>query len=428
MKRKKILQALTTALVIGIFSVSSLAASMGNGGVVETSDTVLNIPKSILVVNSDYNQSYSPDITYTFTVTPSANLSRVTDSNGTSVAVQAGVANGVSTSASVDFDPSLVTSTGTSLSEEVTANLVLSVDLTKFEQPGIYRYTITDTTSIEALYNAGIVRASDYDTTRELDVYITRNATTGTLGVDGYVLLDEIPGTVVESTLKSPGYVENGDIVKIVNPGEDGTPGTADDVITYEVADPSVSVDRYITYNLEVTKTVTGSMGDTSNEFPFAITLADAGTVFAGGDTTALEASTATEFATALHSGETYYIYGCSPLASYMVAETNNTSNPYVVTSNVGDITNVSVDPNGTISTGGANDTLIDISNYETVNSDTNVSTEATGNGTVGFINNLEAPTPTGFLMRVLPYTLILGLIAGAFVLFKKFHIKSEEQ
>ena len=423
MHKKKILSVLLSLCMIGSLSITSLAATADASGITETTDTTLLIPKGVSIENSGYNKTYSPDITYTYSIAPSTNVGQVRDTNGLEIVVDAGVADALPDVVQVDFDPQLVEGTGTSLSEQITGNIQIDVDVSEFENPGIYRYTITDTTTPATLYNAGIVRSADYDTTRELDVYIVRDPNNGTLGVSGYVLLDEIPPVVVDDTFKTPGYVIGGDTIMTVEPGTDGTPGTEDDVISFETADPNVAVDRYISYNYVITKEITGNMADLNHQFQFNATVNFGDftvnhTVFAGTSVSDLSANATGSVSANLKNGDSLYIYGVAPQATVTVRETNNSVNPYVVTSSDGSIDGVTVTPGNYADTDALN-----VSNYTTVNSSTSVSAVATNAPALTITNNLNSPSTTGFLMRVLPFVILLGLCVAGLVVMKKFKL-----
>ena len=433
---KKIAKVLVALLTVGIMAVPTFAATIGDDGITNTSDTTISIPKGIIIQNTGYDKSYSPEITYIFSVAPSTNLGAVTDSANISAPVFAGPDYGITDGVELVFTPELVESEGTALNKQLVKNIELTVDLDKFENPGIYRYTITDVTPTENLYRAGIMRSADFDTTRELDVYVVRNSTSGKLEISGYVLLDEIPPVVVADTKKTPGYVIDGDIIESHTSGEDGIDGTADDVYTYSVGDDN-SVDRYRTYNIEISKVITGNMADTTHEFPFTVALRDErvntapndpavayeGVVFAGkNDATRAEVSK--EFGAGLSNGDTYYVYGIAPYVSCSVIELNDTNQTYTLTTNDGSFQEEAIQPNNQIGV-----TRKAVTDYLTQNSLTDVSKEPTAIGFgLEFTNTANAPSTTGFLMRVLPFVAIAGLMGGALVVIRKVKVKKDEQ
>ena len=129
MKTKRIAKVLAPLFIVGMLSMPVMAATpIGGNGKANTDDTVLTIPKAINVVNDDYTKSYSPNVTYTFSIAPSTNVGRVTDNTGASVMVTAGVDGGITRSANVNFTSELVeesNASATSLSEQVIDEAVL---------------------------------------------------------------------------------------------------------------------------------------------------------------------------------------------------------------------------------------------------------------------------------------------------------------
>ena len=163
-RASKIVSALTAVSMIGALSATSFAAAIGTNGTAETHDTTVTIPKGITVVNDGYTQSWSPNVTFSFNVAPAtipAAGTQVQDASNVSASVVPGPADGISSTATAVFTSQEVSETSagaTALSEELRSNITLEVDLTAFQDPGVYRYTISDVTPTEVLYNAGIVR------------------------------------------------------------------------------------------------------------------------------------------------------------------------------------------------------------------------------------------------------------------------------
>lgn len=379
--KKKILKFITAALAVSACLTSSVFASVaiGTNGYVSSNETTLTIPKGVLMKNdlSGTNQFYGPDVDYTFSVEPATPPAGATVSSNSAVTnVHPGVADSVTISTTPDFDSELVdfTSAGTESQELLT----LSVDVTKFTKPGVYRYLITDTTPASVLYATGIVRSSDYQTTRYLDVFIERD-TDSTYKVAGYVLMKNNPATNAEGTIqKSVGFIE-GD---------------------------NLGSDAYKTYNVTLEKDVEGSMGDRTHEFPFAIGVNNNNyTYFWAENETDLTqyATTALTSATLKH-GDIIYIRGLNPHATVAYTETID----------VDDIYNVKA-------TGASNSTLVAeaaktntettvlaasaVTTYETVNSTSAVTTDPTLNNVseTTFVNTLEAVSPTGVVLRFAP-------------------------
>lgn len=436
--RQRIATVLTALLTVGIIAVPAFAGSIGSNGVYTGNDTTINIPKGIVVINDGFTKTYTPNVTFKFSATP-ATVTGMSVSDGSSeVDIQAGPVGGLKGSnddgtASVVFaSREVVESTdgATSLQEEIDENISFQVDLSKFTSPGVYRYTIEDVTSKEALYQAGIQRSGDYDTTRELDVYIQHNETDGSLEVQGYVLTDDVPGEdgkIIDGKYKVPGYTVEptpGDVIVTQEDGQDGQPGTADDVftVTYGGAD---SGDRYISYNFDITKEVTGNMGDKEHSFPFEITVEtpDRFTVdehvYGVKGTGTAEESDGT-FTTALKNAEVFHVYGVNPVAAVTVTETNDTTNTYKVSTSLSaDVTPVAA--------GGQASANFAASDYATQNSATNVAADVTGAEDLTVTNRLNMDSPTGFLMRIAPFAALIAL-AGVLFGVSKIRTKKREE
>ena len=216
--RRNYLKSSAAALLTAALVSSPVLAAAFDGTTEAPGSTVVSIPKGIVIENEGYTQTYSPNVYYTFTATP-ATVSEVTvtDSDGNSINIQSGVANGLvgtnGTETSVDFTEQNIVETdagATDLSQELVGYANWNVDLSVFEEPGVYRYVITDVTRTYELYRAGLVRESDYDTTRNLDLYIGVDTDTGELEVLGYALTDDEDGNITPDTEKDPGFVTPG--------------------------------------------------------------------------------------------------------------------------------------------------------------------------------------------------------------------------
>lgn len=397
--RKTLVVMMSAMMVFSLGLVSSFAASIGSG-VVNSTDTQLTVPKGVTFINADAVTSYGPGITFTYTVAPATvteGAMTVTDADGNSTTVHAGPASGLTlASASLAF-PASETFTTSAAGTEATKNIVLNVDLTKFSRAGVYRYVLTDTTTTAALYAAGITRDDNYDTTRFIDVFVRRNAQ-GNMEVYGYALKvnnSSTDGTATPPTAKDPGYVA-------ASPAEDGA---------------TVDTDRYETYNVTLTKTVSGTLGDFEHEFPFAITVANDGKNYyaAKGDINAAKAATAdalTSKSTTLKHTEVYTLAGLSPHATVAYQETNDTADLYAVTAS-GSSSALTVTDDGnkhySVAAGA-------VSDYDTENSASTVDAlgATTNYSAVTYTNTLDEVSPTGFVQH---FGMILMIMTAAIML-----------
>ena len=397
MKLKKIIM-VSASLVLALgMSATAFAADIGNG-VANSSDAQVKIPKGITFINEEAVSSFGPGITYSYTVAP-ANVAAgttVTDSNNHSTTVNAGPTDGLTlVSNNITFSSSDKFTTSAA-GVEATKDLALNVDISKFSKPGVYRYVLTDTTSKASLLAAGITRDDNYDTDRYIDVFIKRNPD-GTFAISGYALKDE-----QASNAKDPGFVKD-------SAAESGNNGAA-------------KTDRYKTYNLVLTKQVTGAMGDIEHSFPFVATITNDGKSFSAGKTGSIADTSSTSLSTVLKHGESYYIKGLSPKATIAYQETNDTTDLYTVTV---------AGKNGAL-TVNADDTAktydvaaADVSTY-TSNSATSVAVlgASTTMSEVTYTNALEDVSPTGLAIR---YGLFFFLLATAGLLIAVNRRSKEE-
>ena len=406
---KKILKTLLACAVVGALSLGTVMAdtSIPDTGIADTNvDNTVLIPKGVAVYNDGYNKTWMPEISYTFELSPSANIGTVTDAQGNSMTVLPGVMAAVSNStADVDFDAAEITETtagATQLAEEVRSAASFTFDPTAFTQAGIYRYQVEDITDTDDLEAVGITRVGDYDTTRDLDVYVVIN--NGTPEIAGYVLSNTTDGTIVADTDKDPGYIIPGTASEVPFPGQPGGPGGA-------AAQGQAVVkgsDYYQSFNVTLTKSITGNMADPTNSFPFSVALANTNLggiteIYAGKANAVADVTTLTSLSTSLTNNEVYYIYGLNPLATVTYTETNNTQNTYKVTTSDNALNAVQTAAGATAISG-----TNAVSNYNGTAVET-----AGANNNLLFTNNLENVPPTGLVNNAMVF-IILGVVAIA--------------
>ena len=260
--------------------------------------------------------------------------------------------------------PSVGTAAYTYETTELTKDVAVDFSEVVFEEPGIYRYVITEKTT----GNADIT--NDAEATRYLDVYVTRPEGATACSIANYEL------TKADGTGKNGGYTNT-----------------------------------YKTYALDLTKTVTGDMGESNRPFEFTITFTGPeNTSFAlendydatENKTVDLGTSGSAEVKVNLPHAKSVHITGIPSTVAYTIVETAN-SDGYTVTNTVKTAATVDAADKTTVSTG----------------------EETTGEMTMGkvcniveFTNNRDAVTPTGIVMSFAPYILLVAL-AGVFaVLF----------
>lgn len=417
------------------------ATSVANGNVIP-------LTKSIVFVNANSSAVYEPNITYTYTVTPLTitdlpeNTHTVNDGTHEGY-VHPGVDDGVS-GVSIHFgtnvdgtDTATVTTSPTGVDIERTANL--TVDVRKFTKPGIYRYKITESSNPAAVTDAGLTARTTtgdnaYNADRYLDVYIhyvddDNNATTPeVLKMYGAVIFKSTATTAgrdnmnATTTVKTTGY----------------KPSAADNL------KDDTTVDRYTTYDFSVKKTVSGRMADKKNEFPFYVNITntitgakytyfddpgtgngDAETITGAAITKGTNAKTS---GLALKDGEFVKFVGVpsnqTNNLTVQVTEYNNTYDKYIPsvtkTGTAGSITMTS--------TNAATGKSMEAQS----GSDSTSSFDVKGNDAAGQIitidNNLEEISPTGVVLRVAPYVLILGAGLALLLISRRRKTASEEE
>ncbi len=383
--------AIVLSVLLMATSFAAFAADPIDDGTISTNSTELIIPKGITMKNDETGTYYSPNITYTYTIAPQDPQGDTITDGSISVPVEIGPADGATlASSSVAFTSAAVDNV-TSTGKEITQNITVNIDLTKFSKAGIFRYKLSDTTATSALFTAGIIRHDDYKKDRYLDVYI-KNGTSG-VEVSGYALSQTNQATAGN---KDGGFT---------NEYETTTDGSGQ--VTAE------NTDVYRTYNVKLEKKVTGDMGDKTHGFPFAVTVNNNSlTYFSNGS-----ASTATSSTINLADGGTLEIKGLNPHATVGYVETNDTTEKYKVTI---DGKSANLVPEAEVASGLTATLAVGaVSAYDTANSNSSVATDAaaTNYSEVKFTNNLASVSPTGVVLRYSPFILLLAC-AGALIIF----------
>lgn len=257
-----------------------------------------------------------------------------------------------------------------------------------FPQPGIYRYVINESDPTVA----GLT--TDGANTLYLDVYVVDD--NGTNKISNYVMLTEAITPTLNENKTTATY---GDTKKKFA-------GNDDDV--------------YTTYELTVKKMVSGPMGDKSVPYSFTINFDDLtqGTMVSTKTvdeddvvryvpSEAANADGETSVTASLHHNEMVTISGVPADAVYEVVETLANNSGYTVSYNI-DKTEKNTEITGTV---GDNSTT-----YST--GDQNMSADKHD---VVVTNFKDAVTPTGIVMNVAPYVLLVVVAAaGCFVFLRK--------
>lgn len=361
------LWALAATLLL-LISLLALPVSAVNGGT-----TTFN---KYLILNEN---AHVPDAEFTFTITPGDAVPANPETK--MPAIYAGIGKPTVTKAEFTPDDTATTEVKdnevTLESGEAFAKKAVTVDFSgvDFTAPGIYRYTITEN---DPTSQSGV--AIEGNNTRTLDVYVeyTDDDAT-TLGVTHYVLQDgtDNPNTAA----KSKGFTNT-----------------------------------YTTYNLTLTKDVTGNQGNRDKYFRFEVTIANAvpGTKYTVTVPTGLTADdledgdqrdevNKTELVATdgtvtvvyyLKDSQSITIQGLTPATTYAISEASYAADGYT--------TKYQID-----------------SNDEQTNNSFTAQTMGNSSHTVIFTNTKNGSVPTGILLETAPY-LILGavVVVGLVVLF----------
>ena len=377
---------------------------------------------------------YAPNLTFEFTVSPTDPIANevATGTTSNNQTVQIPVSKGevggvvgattVGTTGKAVFSPEKdynatdnVENDGGIGQKLISENVTFTVDNTKFTHAGVYKYTITETKFDPAAVGYDEFEDIKFDTvnTRVLYVYVEENDDSAE-EADPYI----VTGIVMKKGDKKDDGFDNG---YFKDPGEtDETP-----------------------HELFVQKEVTGAMGNKSEEFAFTIEIIGAagekyyavveelGANGAWTETTTIYTITSDDAARpfTLKHNQRLHVYGLSDTDTYTVVEKTATGyvttvNGYIVeTSEVGKLT-----PNAS----GEGYT-----NTELTNGSENSENPNTFEGTLGhtqannapeikdvtvlYENNREAVSPTGIVMNVAPYALLVVIAAaGCFVFLRK--------
>ena len=439
MTKMKKFGALLLALVL-VLSLSAPAfadADMtGEAGVIgefETPDdpiapgNTVKIYKEITAYNPETCVINAPEITFEYTIaagdagkTVKDNGSHHDPAGSVSVLTKAGVGNPtiIGTAAGV---LKLDTTTELNASEKGTANrFALTVDFSSVDfttagtGAGVYRYKINETTA-ETAKNASGIKEGEVANTLYLDVYVD-----GAGAIYGYVLFtnnDTIDGsTSDESAVSTAGKTE-------------GFVGGKADGEEYENATAS-KADKYYTFNLTIKKVVENDnyAKSTHHQFPFTVTLANDSvtanvlplmTVSANATQTTLAAAPiAGTWNPTIADGASVTYVGIPGGTPVTIKEKNDIIGVTYSAAITG------ADTNGDTKYINFNEE----SNNAVVNCGATALNVATENhNDVTFTNTLIQISPTGVVLRIAPYALMLSAGIVLFVLSRKRKAAEEE-
>ena len=382
--------------------------------------------KEITASNPDSSTVNAPTITYSYAIAAgSADMdlndapSAHTSSNSVHVKTQAGIGNPTikgSVAANTWVDNKLVFSPAVQLetTPEGKANLFqIKIDFTDVfanAGAGVYRYQITETAANK---DASGITEGEISETRFLDVYVNGNheiygyvCFTNNNGIDG-----RPDSSTVAAAGKTPGFVAV----------TEGSTATAD---------------QYHTFNLTVTKDVKNDnyTETTHHQFPFSITMAN-GTVSAKVLPIVTASANATWTALAedgvslsnitwdnckIADEATIAFVGIPCGTKVTIKETNNVVGVTYNSASTGADTNAA---DKYIFTG-------EVSNDAVANGNTALAVAGknyAGTNQITFTNTLVLISPTGVVLRIAPYALMLSAGIVLFVLSRKRKAAEEE-
>lgn len=251
-----------------------------------------------------------------------------------------------------------------------------------FSDAGVYKYNVTETIKVNGTeVTVETDTENHYVFGQQLNLYLYVNR----VGTE-----EPYEYQVVGAVLTDAAGTKTEDIYNYY----DVTPGTGG-------GDPTANLG-----SLSITKTVTGAMGDQHEDFDFTISGITDGTyniVYTGNTGSSRDTDVNVVDGTAtlpVKHGETVTIYGITPAKDVTVSENATTleDEGYTVTA-----TSVNGEALGTPSS---------IATVDVVASET---------ATTAFTNNREAVSPTGLVMDIAPYALLVVVAAaGCFVFLRK--------
>lgn len=343
----------------------------------------------------------TPDVYFKVTVAGAAPTSEMVGG----IAVQQGPADSASTTELVHFvDTDGTEAASSSVGAETDGDgdntVTITFDTTKFTAPGIYKYSVT-----ESIVNASGVAATYEGITCDnayMYVYIEENG----LGSDSKMTYR------VANVVLTTQNTTTGKIAALTN-----RYGVDDD------GDPDNTVN-----NLLVTKKVEGNQGDKTKDFTFTVTATTCGDndTFRvikvtkkqnpvgnedpwqeTGEAKTLSKGHSVEMT--LKDGETFRVYGLS--ASDVITVEESAADEYTT------YTNSSFEDTDTYK----NSTALDGGTDDDIQAGYSWDDEIAYDKRIGFHNVRVAATPTGVVMNVAPYILLVVIaVAGAFVFLRK--------
>ena len=413
MKLRKIGALVLAVMMIAVAGIVVADTTMGESGIANLAaeDKIIVIKKQITAFNPAESTVNAPTITYNYAIEAGSSGKTVKDANGVSTSTVEGVTEGlvyttsVSWSAVVAGDKLTTAAGGHANTKDITINFT---NVT-FPHAGVYRYKITETPTYT---NTGVVDGGGSHI-RYLDVYVKNAATEGEYEIFGYVLFTNDNNIDGHSTAADEDKVS-------AAAKTDGFTGT--------------SADKYYTYNLTITKTLSGDSGMNSHQFPFGITFTGSETgvlpIITTADDKATVPSTWTAAGTMASFNEAVAdahikianagvvtVTGIPIGTAITIIEKNDVTGTTYMAASSGADTNAESKPIAPT----------ECSNGALISAQTNVSNISDKN--VTFTNTLSLISPTGYISRFAPYALLLiGGIALLVIATKRRKNRDHEE
>ncbi len=428
---------------------ANVGVSAGTGGKLEALGNSVSFDKVIRVETDNNEMVDQPDVVWTYTVAGVTNnqkinaggasesaafevgKTKIVDKNNQEMIVLAGQASQIDEGNSdlkAEFKANSFDLAGTegSTLKDFKDGVKISFKPAAFATPGVYRFVVTEGAASGA--NSGDVEAmkvmvdnveKPYQTQRFLDVYVRLKDGSADREIYGYVLHSGDTLTTSNAT----GNKHTGD----KNSGFDGDKGKNGK------KDTPQGYTRYTPRKLKVDKKISG-MINKDNLFPFTVNLFHnkAGAVNfdnadlqvkvkmpGAGAYTVKKASEIPGLGATLKDGQSLEIIGLPKTTTYNVKETNNTSltiksdvsfsedvaNPVPSTAAV---TTETVAPAASSTERGGDKSLVQKDSH------------------VAYHNHIDEITPTGVVLTVAPYAMMLAVAGSMGFMF--FNRKKEEE
>lgn len=247
----------------------------------------------------------------------------------------------------------------TSETETNTGNVTITVDETKYDRAGVYGYVVKESSYITDANTAAIPDGME-NAGEDIYLYVTVAHKDG-----GFEVKD----------------------VKYANKDKEKLEKFYDST--------------YTTYSLTIKKSVAGSMGDKSQKFSFNAGIkpkdnnVESYSYLEGNEAVTIDFGTNNKYGFELKDGESFTIFGLSAGDIAAVGEEFKANEGYVTS--LGTVTGATAGDFTAAANGGGN---VEITSF-------------TADATLTITNKRETVTPTGIVMDIAPYVLMLGAAGG---------------